>query len=89
MTVPLGGAGGGGRADGIEGVQREGVAHITQVDEFIDLAVGIAGNIHQRAFAGWTFQQPMDGHDGKELSQRPMIEQGLLSQGCASREEWV
>ena len=64
-------------AVGIQLVQRQRVAHVAQINELVDLAVGIAGDVHQRAFARRAFVQAADGHDGKQLAQRPMIQQRL------------
>ena len=59
-------------------MQRQGVAHVAQVDELVDLAVGIAGDVDQRCLAGRAaFVQPMHRHDGKQLAERPMVEQRL------------
>ena len=58
-------------------VQRQRVAHVAQVNELVDLAVGIAGDVHQRGLARRAFVQPVDRHDGKQLAERPMIEQRL------------
>ena len=64
-------------AVGVQWVQRQRVAHVAQIDELVDLAVGIAGDVHQRRLARGSFVQPADRHDGKQLSQRPVIEQRL------------
>src|SRR6266446_3573365 len=64
-------------AVGVERVQRERVAHVAEVNELVDLAVGIAGDVHQRGFAGRPFAQAADRHNGKQLAQRPVIQQRL------------
>jgi hypothetical protein len=58
-------------------VQRQRVAHVPQIDELVDLPVGIAGDVHQGGFAGGPLVEPADGMIGKELAQRPMIQQRL------------
>ena len=58
-------------------MHRQRVAHIPQVDELVDLAVRITGDIHQRALARRPFTQAADRHDGKQLAERPMIQQRL------------
>ena len=58
-------------------MQRQRIAHVAQVDELVDRAVGIAGDIHQRAFARGPFVQPLDRHDREKLAERPMVEQRL------------
>ena len=40
-------------------------------------AVGIAGDVHQRAVAIWRSSEPMDRHDREKLPERPVIEQRL------------
>src|SRR5581483_7270274 len=46
-------------------------------DEMIDLPVGIARNVLQRAATRGLLVQPMNRHDRKELIDRPMIRHGL------------
>ena len=58
-------------------MQRQRVFHVLQVDELADLAVGIAGDIHDGAVAIGRRGEPMDRHDRKQLAECPMIEQRL------------
>ena len=58
-------------------MQGQRVADVAQVDELVDLAVGIAGDVHQRGFAGGALVEAADGHDGEQLAERPVIEQRL------------
>ena len=58
-------------------VWRGSVSRTSRIDELIDLAVRIAGDVDQRRFAGRAFVQAADGHDGKQLAQRPVIQQRL------------
>src|SRR5436190_18659053 len=44
-------------------MQRQSVAHVAQIDEFVDLPVGIARDVHQRSLTGWAFIQPADRHN--------------------------
>ena len=60
-------------AVGVELMHRQRVAHVAQVNELVDLAVRIAGDVHERGLARGPLVQPRDGHDGKQLSERPMI----------------
>src|SRR4051794_36442046 len=64
-------------AVGVELMHRQRVANIAQIDELVDLPVGIAGNIHERAFTRGTFLQTIDWHDREKLSERPMVQQRL------------
>ena len=64
-------------AVGVELVQRQRVAHVAQVNELVDLAVGIAGDVHQRGFARGALVQAADRHDGEQLVERPVVEQRL------------
>ena len=61
----------------VEGMQRQCLFHIAAIDELIDFAVGIAGNIAENAAARWHFVQPMNGHDGEELLDGPAIRHAL------------
>src|SRR3989441_1129509 len=58
-------------------VQRESVEHVAQVDELVDLAVGIAGDVHQGRLARRAFVEAADRHDRKQLAERPVVEQRL------------
>ena len=58
-------------------MQRQGVAHVAQINELVNLSVGIAGDVHQSRLARRAFVQPADGHDWEKLSQRPVIQQRL------------
>ena len=50
---------------------------VLAVDELADLAVGIAGDVDQRAVVLGRLVQAVDRHDGEKLAQRPVIEQRL------------
>src|SRR5258708_4795934 len=64
-------------AVGMERVERKGVAHVSKVNELVDLSVRIAGDIHQRGLAHGPLVEAADGQDGKQLAQRPMVQQRL------------
>src|ERR1022692_4190165 len=64
-------------AVGIKLMQRQGVPHVAEVDEFVHLPVGIAGDIDQRGLTRGTFGEAADRHDREQLAERPMIEQRL------------
>ena len=65
------------RLAGLPAVEREGFLHILDVDELRDLAVRVAGDIHERGVAVRRFVQTLDRHDGEKLAQRPVVEEGL------------
>src|SRR6185369_17151851 len=52
-------------------------------DEAIDLAVGVAGDILQRAAARWLLIEPMNRHDRKELIDGPTVGQRLKEREVA------
>ena len=58
-------------------VEREGFFHILQVDEFSDFAIRIAGDVYQSRVPVRAFVEPMDRHDGEELAECPVVEEGL------------
>ena len=54
-------------------VQFESFLHVAVVDELVDLAVGVAGDISKDAAARRLFLQAMNRHDGEELLDRPRV----------------
>ncbi len=59
-------------------MQRDVVLHVLQIDgEVGDLAIGIAGDVHQRRVDRGLFLQAVQGSDREKLLQRPAIEQRL------------
>ena len=62
---------------GVPAVEREGFLHILEVDEFRDFAVRVAGDVHESGVAVWPFVEVVDGHNGEELAERPVVEEGL------------
>ncbi len=61
----------------IVSVQFQGVADIAEVDELIDLAVRIAGDVAKHgASRGWLIEA-MNGHDRKQLLDGPAIRHRL------------
>ena len=56
-------------------MQREAGVAVSTADEAVDLAVGIAAHVLQRAASRGLFIKPVDGHDGKELVDRPAVRQ--------------
>ena len=58
-------------------MERKRVAHVLQVDELRDFAVGIASDVHDHAVAIGRRGQPMDRHDREQLSKGPMIKKRL------------
>src|ERR1700726_1960629 len=58
-------------------MKRERVAHVLQIGELGNFAVRVAGNVDDRALPIRRSRQPMDGHDRKELTERPMVEKRL------------
>src|SRR5438309_5298007 len=61
----------------------QGISNIQQVDELGNLAVRVAGNVHDGAVALGRLGQAMNGHDGKELAECPMIKQRLKDREIA------
>ena len=57
----------------VVGVQLEHALHVAAVDEAVDLAVGVAGDVGQHAAAVGLFVQPVDRHDREELVDRPGV----------------
>src|SRR5206468_2819120 len=62
---------------GNDAMKRERLAHILQIGELGNLAVGIAGNVNNRALSVRRSRQAMDWHDWKKLTERPVIEERL------------
>jgi hypothetical protein len=61
----------------VEAVQREGLLDVAAVDELIDLAVGVAGDVAEHCAARGRFGEPVDGHQREELLDRPTVGHGL------------
>ena len=61
----------------VERVQRQGFLHVAAIDELVDFAVGIAGNIAENAMVRRLFVQPMNRHDGEQLLHRPTVRHAL------------
>src|SRR5262249_27669199 len=61
----------------VEGMKRQGVTNVAEVDELVYLAIGIARNINKGPFLGGTFIKSVDRDDRKKLAKRPMIQQRL------------
>ena len=61
----------------VERVQLEHVLHVAQVDEVVDLAVGVAGDVGQHARRVGSSFEPVDRHDREELVDRPGVGQRL------------
>ena len=59
----------------IERVQRQGVAHVAQINELVDLAVRVARDVHERRLARRSLGEAAEGHDGKQMAERPVINQ--------------
>src|SRR5207248_5562036 len=58
-------------------MQRQRLLHILEVDELRDLAIRIARDVNDHAVAIWGTGESMDRHNGKKLTERPVIEQRL------------
>ena len=58
-------------------MQVQGGFHALRVDEVVDAAVGITGDVRNNALARGEFLEPVYGHDGKELVNGPGVGQGL------------
>ena len=65
------------RLAGLELVQVDGVAHVVEVDELVDLAVGVAGDVAQRRLAGRPLVEPVHRAHREELLDRPVVRQAL------------
>src|SRR5207244_1136671 len=55
------------------GVKLQHRLDVAAVDEAIDFAIRVAGDVGQDAAAGGLFVEPVDRHDGKELIDGPAI----------------
>src|SRR5438105_6773299 len=62
---------------GVNSMKGQGISNVQEIDELRNPAVRVAGNIHDGAVALGRLGQAMNGHDGKELAQRPVIEKRL------------
>ena len=62
---------------GIDAVQLERLFDIAQIHKFVDLAIGIAGDVAQSPALRRLLRQASDRNDGKQLIQRPAIGSGL------------
>ena len=54
-----------------------------KIGELRDLAVGIAGDVHDHSVAIRRCVEPMNRHDRKQLAERPVIEQRLENREIA------
>ncbi len=61
----------------LERMEREGLADVLEVDEVVDLAVGVARDVDERRLDRRTFVEAMDRSDREELVEGPVVEQGL------------
>src|SRR5262249_31137546 len=61
----------------IQRMEGQGFAHIPDVRKATDLAIGIAGDVAERALHGGAFVEPMDGHDRENLTEGPVVQQAL------------
>src|ERR1017187_805113 len=66
-------------------MKRKGVAHVAKINELVHLSVRIAGDVHKRLFPRRALVQAADRHDGKQLAERPMIEQRLEDREIAEK----
>ena len=57
----------------LEGVQRQRALHVAAVDELIDLAVRVAGDVAEHRVMGRHGVQPVNRHHRKELLDRPAV----------------
>src|SRR5207244_12881518 len=62
---------------GNDAMKRKGVAHVLQIGELRNFAVGIAGDVDDGALSIRRRSQSMNRHDWKKLTERPMIEERL------------
>src|SRR5205807_5894494 len=60
-----------------DAVERQRVAHVLQIGKLGNLAIRIAGDIHERSLSIRRGGQPMNRHDWKKLAERPVIEERL------------
>src|SRR6266496_3009745 len=60
-----------------ERMERERLVHPLALDEPVDLAVGVAGDVDDGAVARGRLVQPVQGHDGEELIERPVVGRAL------------
>ena len=60
-----------------QGVKRERVADVLEIDELLYRAVTVAGYIHEGGLARRVFIEPRQRHNGEKLSQCPVILQTL------------
>src|SRR6266700_5848852 len=58
-------------------MERQRLLHILEVDELCDLAIRIARDVNDHAVAIGGSGESMDRHNGKKLTERPVIEQRL------------
>ena len=61
----------------LERMEGEGLADVFQVDEVVDLAVGVAGDVDERRLDRRAFVEAVDRGDREELVEGPVVEQGL------------
>ena len=60
-----------------ERMQRQRALDVAPIDELIDLAVRVAGDVAEHGLADRHLVQPMNGHDREELLDRPRIRDRL------------
>ena len=53
------------------------VANVAQVDELVDLAIGVAGDVGQHGLARGLLGEPVHRHDGEQLVDGPAVGQRL------------
>ena len=56
-------------------MEGESVANVLQIDEPRNFSIRIAGDVDNRPVPFRRFGQAMDRHNGKELPERPMVEE--------------
>ena len=61
----------------VVGVQFQDLLHVAAVDEAVDLAVGVAGDVGEDAAAGGLLVEAVDRHDREELVDGPAVGHGL------------
>ena len=62
---------------GLEFVEGQDFGDVLLVDEAVDFAVAIAGDVGEHGALAGFFVEPVDGHDGEELVDGPGVRQGL------------
>src|SRR5207248_4062521 len=62
---------------GVNSMKGQGISNVREIDELGNLAIRVAGNIHNGAVTLGRLGQAMNWHDGKELAEGPVIEERL------------